>query len=140
MGEITNEKREYDKKYRQQYKERLALQKGVYYLAHRQERIAYTVALNNRIKNEVLTYYGGGKLACAKCGFTNIWALTIDHIDGKGADHRKQIGHITGKKFYLWLKANNYPTGYQTLCWNCQWIKRHENKECQNVFGKRRIN
>ena len=36
-------------------------------------------------------------------------------------------GILTG--FYLWLKRNNFPEGFQTLCMNCQWLKKEENRE-----------
>ena len=75
-----------------------------------------------RLKEEVLTYYGGGKLACVRCGFEDVRALTIDHINNDGSGKRKRIGY----HFYHWLKAEGYPEGYQTLCMNCQFIKREE--------------
>ena len=71
-------------------------------------------------KIRVLTHYGGGKLACVQCGFSDIRALSIDHIDNSGAQHRKTYG----RNLYWWLEKNNYPDGFQTLCMNCQFIKR----------------
>ncbi len=44
--------------------------------------------------------------------------LTIDHINNDGAAHRKEIGE-GGTNFYRWLRKNNYPLGFRTLCWNC---------------------
>ena len=81
------------------------------------------------LKEEVLTYYGGGKLACVKCSFDNIKALSIDHINGGGNQHRKKTKMSSSYGFYGWLKSYNYPEGYQTLCMNCQIIKRKVNKE-----------
>ena len=78
-----------------------------------------------KARDEALTHYGKGKLACVRCGYTDVRALSIDHIDGRGHEHRKLIKGYIGR----WLKKNNYPEGYQTLCMNCQWIKKHENKE-----------
>ena len=77
-------------------------------------------------KEIVLTHYGNGKLACRRCGFHDIRALSIDHKNGKGKEHRRQISGMT---FYNWLIESKFPEGYQTLCMNCQWIKREENKE-----------
>ena len=79
-----------------------------------------------QIKRVVLTYYGGGKCACVRCGFDDIRALSIDHIAGNGAEHRRKVG--MGNSF-RWLKSHNYPKGYQSLCMNCQWIQRNENQE-----------
>ena len=76
----------------------------------------------------VLSHYGDGTLACVKCGFIDIRALSIDHINGKGGIDRH--AHGTGVAFYRWLIKSNYPEGYQTLCRNCQQIKVVENSEC----------
>jgi len=76
------------------------------------------------IKSSVLTHYGNGKCACVDCGFGDIRALSIDHIDGSGAKHRKSIGR-GGLSFYQWLVDNKFPEGYQTLCMNCQFIKSY---------------
>lgn len=48
--------------------------------------------------------------------------LTIDHIDGNGAEHRRTLkrGGIT---FYRWLINNGFPSGFQTLCYNCNCAK-----------------
>ena len=64
----------------------------------------------------------GGK--CSRCGFLDIRALTVDHINGGGNQERKRIGAIG-----VWLKVLRDPTGYQCLCMNCQFIKREENNE-----------
>jgi ribosomal protein L44E len=83
---------------------------------------------NRKIKSEVLRHYSLD-LKCQKCGFDNLDALTIDHINGGGREHRKKIGF--GGSFYYWLRRNNYPEGFQVLCMNCQFIKRKKNKECK---------
>ena len=44
-----------------------------------------------------------------------ILAGGIDHINGKGTEHRKKIGF----NIYPWLVKNNFPEGFQTLCCNC---------------------
>ena len=77
------------------------------------------------IRTDVLTHYGDGELVCVQCGFSDIRALSIDHINEGGNQHRKKIGVGTGVWFYTWLKREGYPLGYQTLCMNCQFIKKH---------------
>jgi hypothetical protein len=58
----------------------------------------------------------GPVCACKGCDSRNIEFLVIDHVDGGGNLHRKQIKN---KSIYLWLKNNNYPSGFRVLCWNC---------------------
>jgi hypothetical protein len=84
--------------------------------------------INQEKKELVLTHYGGSKLVCVKCGFADVRALSIDHINGGGRRHREGSLRSSGS-FYSWLMKNNFPEGYQTLCMNCQFIKRWENKE-----------
>lgn len=94
---------------------------------HKQDKIR-----RDAIKKEVLTHYGNGKLTCVKCGFSNIHALSIDHIKGGGVAHRRAVGG----DIYLWLRRYHYPDDYQTLCMNCQYIKRAEEKECPGNTGE----
>lgn len=67
--------------------------------------------------------YSDGNMKCNKCGFDDVDALTIDHINNNGNDERKNIYKCSGTGFFRWLTRNNYPDGYQVLCRNCNWIK-----------------
>jgi hypothetical protein len=84
-------------------------------------------------KKEVLTYYGGGKLACVVCGEARLPCLSIDHIDGGGTKHRKELGISGSIGFYLYLRRQGYPEGYLTLCMNCQFIKKSQNREERKI-------
>ncbi len=86
-------------------------------------------ARRDKIKDEVLSHYSNSDYpVCIKCGFDDIRALSIDHINEDGSEQRKHLSAAKhgGARFYKWLKNNNYPDGYQTLCMNCQFIKRIE--------------
>jgi hypothetical protein len=85
---------------------------------------------HRRDKLIVFQHYGEGKIRCKRCGMKDIRALSIDHINGGGSKHLKEI---RTSNMYLWLINNNFPTGYQVLCMNCQWIKRNENHETDRV-------
>ena len=87
-----------------------------------------------KLKEEVLTYYGNGKCACVKCGHTTLASLSIDHINGKGSREKREKGI---GNYYAWLKKEGYPSGYQTLCMNCQFVKREENHELKACYGAR---
>jgi len=80
-------------------------------------------------KFEVFSHYSGGDPVCARCGFDDIRALSIDHINNDGNKHRREARPKrtrAGVGFYEWLRKNNYPEGFQVLCMNCQFIKVHE--------------
>lgn len=89
-----------------------------------------------KAKMEALTHYGNGKCACVQCGENRLACLSLDHINGGGAEERRQNSAKIGTNFYGWLRHRNYPTGYQTLCMNCQYIKRYTNGECGGASQK----
>lgn len=66
------------------------------------------------IKKAIFLHYGA---VCVCCGETRTEFLTVDHVNGGGTKHRKDLGG--GTKFFQWLKDNNFPEGYRILCMNC---------------------
>ena len=77
---------------------------------------------NARLKITVLTHYSVGIPTCARCGITDIDVLTIDHVNGGGTKHRRELS--SWGSTYRWLIENNFPTGFQVLCFNCN-FKKH---------------
>jgi len=69
------------------------------------------------LKIKAFNVYGG--CVCSCCGETEISFLVIDHINGGGTKHRKNLS--SGSSIYTWLKQNNYPDGFRVLCHNCNW-------------------
>jgi hypothetical protein len=61
---------------------------------------------------------------CVKCGFDDIRALNIDHVNGGGTKEAKSFGGSYYKKIRLKLESGSRE--YQILCANCNQIKRHE--------------
>jgi len=116
-------KKAYDRDYYQTHKEQHNACCHQYFLNHQEA--------HRKLRIDALNHYSEGAMKCAKCGFDDIRALSIDHMNGGGNEHRKKCGN-----FYTWLRNNNYPEGFQVLCMNCQFIKKQENRE----FGKRGSN
>jgi len=78
-------------------------------------------------KDAVFNSYGG--YVCACCGETEPNFLTIDHMNNDGAAHRKSING-GGTRLYDWLKARDFPDGYQVLCLNCNMGKYRNGGVC----------
>jgi hypothetical protein len=70
------------------------------------------------IRVEAIQHYGG---MCACCGEKRFEFLAIDHIDGGGNEHRRQIAEAgqRNSNFTQWLKKNGFPAGFRVLCHNC---------------------
>lgn len=85
------------------------------------EHKARKAARRRRLKAAAVEAYGG---ECVCCGETAVAFLTIDHVDGGGAVHRREL---SGGEIYPWLARNGYPKdGFQLLCWNCNAAKHFE--------------
>jgi ribosome-associated translation inhibitor RaiA len=81
-----------------------------------------------KLKHDVLVYYSGGLPACSCCGEKHDEFLSIDHINDDGADHRRMIGGWG--TIYRWLINNDFPSGFQVLCMNCNFAKGHSSDGC----------
>ena len=107
-----------------QSKEERAAKKRAYYLANRHIWTTYQKTdrykelsrkYSRQIRQEALNHYGG---KCDCCGEDRYEFLALDHINGGGIQHRKQLGW-SGNSIAKWLKKNNYPSGFRVLCHNC---------------------
>jgi hypothetical protein len=113
------------------YKERANRKQKLYYQQHAEKiktaacRTGKVLRVKQRIA--VLTHYSNGTNACVKCGFSDIRALCLDHINGGGTEQRRKFKN--GGNVWLWLARHNFPHGYQILCANCNTIKAREEDE-----------
>ena len=81
-------------------------------------------------REAVLEHYGG---RCACCGEDEQCFLAIDHTDGEGNTHRKEINKY-GSTFFKWLIDKDFPEGFQVLCHNCNMGKHLNGGKCPHVF------
>lgn len=97
------------------------------------------LAVRRSFRNQAFEYYGR---SCCRCGFDDERALQIDHVADNGADERKALGgqQFSGWIFYRWLKKQGWPSGYQTLCANCNAIKQVEkNERIRGLVARRSV-
>ena len=96
------------------------------------------------LKLEVFTHYSKGKPKCNHCGYDDIRALCLDHINNDGAEQRRKIRpkskHRGGNAIdvYINAKRNKFPKDLQVLCSNCNRIKEHKriNGKSNDSFNK----
>lgn len=84
-----------------------------------------------RVKDAVFGAYGG--YICACCGETERKFLSIDHIKNDGAKFRREhfgSRNYAGQRTYQWLVKNQFPSGHQVLCMNCNHGKRMNDGVC----------
>lgn len=76
-------------------------------------------------RREALKLLGG---VCTRCGLSDVRVLQVDHVYSDGPVDRR-LGYIGTK---LYKRIAKFPTEYQLLCANCNWIKRYELGEVRN--------
>jgi len=144
MEAIKRQRKEYFNLYRQNHLEKCREKNRRYYKNHKDRVYQYKenkkmeykqyFKMKNRqdsqeLKIKVMTHYGNGIPACVICGESRLDCLSIDHINGNGNKHRKEILKVGGGiHFYRWLVKNGFPEGYRTLCMNDQFIEKHKQR------------
>ncbi len=87
----------------------------------------YNKELYRKRKFEILSHYSNSEQPfCKFCGFKDMRALQLDHINDDGANDRRANG--SGNRFFLYLLRNKFPEGYQVLCANCNQIKEMDRR------------
>ncbi len=87
------------------------------YEARSKDKIAWNARqARRRYRVRVFEAYGG--VLCSCCGEDRYEFLTMDHVDGGGAEHRRQDKRAKGD-LYRWLTNNGFPPGFRVLCMNC---------------------
>jgi len=119
----------HDPEHRRQYRKN-------YHEAHRPRAKWIARRYNQKKKEIVIQHYSPDKV-CVRCGFSDMRALSIDHINGGGVKHLIQLfgAKRGGRIFYEWLIENNFPEGFRVLCLNCQFIVMAEKTEAQLQEG-----
>lgn len=117
----------YQREWRANNKGRFAKKQAVRRKAYPDEEKAIQHNMHVRLRNNAMNAYGG--FICSWCGIDEPLVLTIDHIDNDGSAHRKRLSRSSRdtRTFLRWLRDNNYPPGFQVLCFNCNWAKHRNN-------------
>lgn len=93
---------------------------------YRKIQAVYVTNKYHEYRLKIIDHYTNGKNCCEHCGIADQRVLTIDHINDDGAQHRKEIGQLTP---IWWIVKNDYPPGFQILCFNCNWLKEMDKRQ-----------
>ena len=110
------------KKYRLENKEKVKIYKSKYYQDNRERVLIKSREFQQKRKLSIIKHYSLGEFKCACCGETEIGFLSIDHIGGGGTKQKKELGG-GGNMIHRWITRNNFPVGFQILCYNCNMSK-----------------
>lgn len=112
--------------------------KLAYYYRNRTRERAKIGAWRESNKLAAVNVLTNGEGTCRWCGQGDIDVLCFDHIDNNGAAHRKEVGNSA---MAWWLIKNDYPAGFQVLCYNCNNKKKilygREKSRCSIGAGSR---
>lgn len=86
------------------------------YYENKEKTLAQQRRYRKKLRDAAFVAYGGPRCAC--CTESRAEFLTFDHVKGDGAAHRRAIGKAT-HVLLLWMKRQNYPSGFRVLCMNC---------------------
>lgn len=89
---------------------------------HPEKASRYKQSERERLRSKIFEVLGA---ICKACGFADIRALQVDHIEGGGNEEKRKLGRANG---YLRHILKN-PQKYQILCANCNTIKARELKQ-----------
>lgn len=114
------EVKEYDRKYAEKHNKTEEHKQS--YEKHRPKKNIKSTDRRKEQKMITIPHYSKGTMKCELHKqfwgneFTDFDLLTIDHVNGGGTKHRKEI---KGGNIHHWLIKNGLPEGYRVLCWNC---------------------
>lgn len=83
-----------------------------YDLTYMKERAA-------KMRMQVINAYGG---ACVCCGESELPFLTVEHVNGGGRAHRKEVGGSSS--LYRNIIQQGFPDKFTILCMNCNFASR----------------
>ena len=124
---------EYQRRYHAKNKGKKALWNKLWIENNRERYYALKYNFRDRNKKACIAHYSNGTMECNYCGFNNIYALCLDHINNDGAKWRKDNftssrGNNGGSNTFNRVKQLGFPEGFQVLCANCNLIKEIQRK------------
>jgi len=87
------------------------------------------------LRHQAVMAYGGYRCAC--CGEGEPKFLTLDHVNGDGARHRRKFATLSSIPVLSDLRRRGYPPGFQVLCSNCNHGRHRNGGTCPHQKKRR---
>ena len=117
---MSNSSPERNRKYYKGHREQIIANNVRWRAGNREKVNAAANSRYKRLRKAVLDLFGR---KCRECGFDDIRALQIDHVQNDGALERKVFGR-GGSRTFLRKVLKDTDGRYQLLCANCNAIKQ----------------
>lgn len=118
MRAHPEKKREYDKASARRRRTKIRETTALWRQKNREKINKQCAAYRENLRRAVMAGYGS---RCACCGESDFRFLTLDHVNGDGAQHRRKSRFCMSA--YTEAKKENYPSRFQLLCFNCNCAK-----------------
>lgn len=115
------------------YRERTRVSGMASYQRNKEKRRQEARDHSKKLRVQVFAAYGN---KCTCCGESAYEFLTLDHVNGNGREHRRQVGK--GIAVYQDVIRRGFPADFQVLCYNCNCAKRTD-AECPHQRSKERV-
>jgi hypothetical protein len=119
LWEASERGRAWRRRYRADHREKIREQQRAFQAAHVGYKGRKQKQYATRLRAQVLAAYGQ---TCACCGEREEAFLQIDHVNGGGREHRRQIGNDIA--IYRAVRDEGFPPTYRLLCANCNFVSR----------------
>jgi len=104
-------------RYREKHREQAREYQRAYFQRHKERVQERRIKYETNLKMELIAAYGG-KCACPGCNESRWEFMTLDHIYGDGAEHKRRLK--TSRMVYREVRKLGYPKDrYRLLCFNC---------------------
>lgn len=121
--EVKERKKSYGKNYYKTHKSELYEKQKIYLIKNKEKHNKSRRDLDLKRKLKVYNHYSNYNIQCNCCGEKELDFLSIDHVNNDGNVHRKTMKY---DRLHRWLYKNNFPSGFQILCMNCNMSKHKD--------------
>ena len=112
----------YTDKWREKNRESYLAKKIEWFKNHKESEYNRLKEKKRMWKSIVINHYCNNNPRCMCCGETTYEFLTIEHLNGGGCKHRKEIG---ASNICRWIINNGFPKEFSILCYNCNCSKAY---------------